>query len=371
MGFPGGFSRVSTIKRVIKWDLLWDPFFMTFVGGGGSLGGCTRCHAHACLFAKCSPFMWTWPPNLFVFLLGPFGSGFLDVWSKCHAPMCFLQIWLKFSTSHQRPCALYQIESRALSSFEELGLGEHSLLVPGLTVRMGGLVATAELATQRSSFFSAFLMTFLQMRRPQHHFFQAWITRLNIGLAKDGKRNHPQRSRQKSVGSKNSRPGLRPILILYGGSFNKLSSERMVGEWMMDPIKIPWFRHPGSSWSLVYLVRGGSRPNLTEGSLSAAMGCVVQGYLIDLGGAIWRLTTRFRGPRVITVYPAVPFDGKTAVLNIVGIFGSTPASSLCGGCIGVCKAFPPANRGSHGLEEEEEDEGGGRGEKERRGNRMK
>ncbi|KAL0923061.1 hypothetical protein M5K25_007106 [Dendrobium thyrsiflorum] len=46
----------------------------------------------------------------------------------------------------------------------------------------------------------------------------------------------------------------------------------MVGEWMMDPIKIPWFRHPGPSWSLVYLVRGGSRPNLTEGSLSAAMG---------------------------------------------------------------------------------------------------
>ncbi|KAL0926165.1 hypothetical protein M5K25_004558 [Dendrobium thyrsiflorum] len=57
----------------------------------------------------------------------------------------------------------------------------------------------------------------------------------------------------------------------------------MVGEWMMDPIKIPWFRHPGSSWSLVYLVRGGSRPNLTEGSLSVAMGCFVQGYLIDLG----------------------------------------------------------------------------------------
>ncbi|KAL0903439.1 hypothetical protein M5K25_027820 [Dendrobium thyrsiflorum] len=46
----------------------------------------------------------------------------------------------------------------------------------------------------------------------------------------------------------------------------------MVGEWMMDPINIPWFRHPGPSWSLVYLVRGGSRLNLTEGSLSAAMG---------------------------------------------------------------------------------------------------
>ncbi|KAL0928084.1 hypothetical protein M5K25_002322 [Dendrobium thyrsiflorum] len=60
----------------------------------------------------------------------------------------------------------------------------------------------------------------------------------------------------------------------------------MVGEWMMDPIKIPWFRHPGSSWSLVYLVRGGSRPNLTEGSLSAAMGCFVQGYLVDLEGFV-------------------------------------------------------------------------------------
>ncbi|KAL0904471.1 hypothetical protein M5K25_026591 [Dendrobium thyrsiflorum] len=53
--------------------------------------------------------------------------------------------------------------------------------------------------------------------------------------------------------------------------------ERMVGEWMMDPIKIPWFRRPGPSWSLVYLVRGGSRPNLTEGSLSAAMGFDVIG----------------------------------------------------------------------------------------------
>ncbi|KAL0912048.1 hypothetical protein M5K25_017991 [Dendrobium thyrsiflorum] len=39
----------------------------------------------------------------------------------------------------------------------------------------------------------------------------------------------------------------------------------------MDPIKIPWFRRPESSWSLVYLLRGGSRPNLAEGSLSAAM----------------------------------------------------------------------------------------------------
>ncbi|KAL0906149.1 hypothetical protein M5K25_024618 [Dendrobium thyrsiflorum] len=58
----------------------------------------------------------------------------------------------------------------------------------------------------------------------------------------------------------------------------------MVGEWMMDPIKIPWFRHSGSSWSLVYLVRGGSRPNLTEGSSSAAMGCFVRGYLIDREG---------------------------------------------------------------------------------------
>ena len=59
----------------------------------------------------------------------------------------------------------------------------------------------------------------------------------------------------------------------------------MMGGMKTNPIKIPWFRHPGLSWSLVYLVSGGSRPNLTEGSLSAAMGCVLQGDLIDLG---WR-----------------------------------------------------------------------------------
>ncbi|KAL0923924.1 hypothetical protein M5K25_004712 [Dendrobium thyrsiflorum] len=93
---------------------------------------------------------------------------------------------------------------------------------------------------------------------------------------------NPQRSRQKSVGSENSRPGLRPLFLFFKGTdgvLTELGSGRMVGEWMMDPIKIPWFRHPGPSWSLVYLVRGGSRPNLTEGSLSAAMGCFVQGYL--------------------------------------------------------------------------------------------
>ncbi|KAL0907276.1 hypothetical protein M5K25_021676 [Dendrobium thyrsiflorum] len=38
-----------------------------------------------------------------------------------------------------------------------------------------------------------------------------------------------------------------------------------------------------SSCSLIYLVRGGSRPNLTEGSLSATMGCFVQGYHVDMG----------------------------------------------------------------------------------------
>ncbi|KAL0908605.1 hypothetical protein M5K25_023107 [Dendrobium thyrsiflorum] len=104
------------------------------------------------------------------------------------------------------------------------------------------------------------------------------------------------------------------LLDSFTPLFSLLCQERhrMVGEWMMDPIKIPWFRHPGSSWSLVYLVRGGSRPNLTEGSLSAAMGCFVQGYLVDLGDAIWWRITWFRGPRVITVYPAVPFGGKTA-----------------------------------------------------------
>ncbi|KAL0913064.1 hypothetical protein M5K25_016496 [Dendrobium thyrsiflorum] len=72
-------------------------------------------------------------------------------------------------------------------------------------------------------------------------------------------------------------------LIFKVRDFTTLHLKRMVGEWMMDPINIPWFRHPGSSWSLVYLVRGGSRPNLTEGSSSAAMGCFVRGYLVDRG----------------------------------------------------------------------------------------
>ncbi|KAL0921915.1 hypothetical protein M5K25_005863 [Dendrobium thyrsiflorum] len=54
----------------------------------------------------------------------------------------------------------------------------------------------------------------------------------------------------------------------------------MVGEVKMNLIQIPWFLHPGISWSMVYLVRGVSRPNLTEGSLSAAIACFVQGYLV-------------------------------------------------------------------------------------------
>ncbi|KAL0907464.1 hypothetical protein M5K25_021877 [Dendrobium thyrsiflorum] len=81
----------------------------------------------------------------------------------------------------------------------------------------------------------------------------------------------------------------------------------MVGEWMMDPIKIPWFRHPGSSWSLVYLVRGGSRPNLTEESLSAAMGCFIQGYLVDRGfDAIGEHTGAGHNHNLV-----IPFDGES------------------------------------------------------------
>ncbi|PKU64414.1 Uricase [Dendrobium catenatum] len=52
---------------------------------------------------------------------------------------------------------------------------------------------------------------------------------------------------------------------------------------MIDPIKIHGSVIPDHNWSLVYLVRGGCRPNLTEGSLSAAMGCFVQGDLVDMG----------------------------------------------------------------------------------------
>ncbi|KAL0923352.1 hypothetical protein M5K25_007406 [Dendrobium thyrsiflorum] len=74
-----------------------------------------------------------------------------------------------------------------------------------------------------------------------------------------------------------------------------------------SPIKIPWFRRPGLSCSLVYLVRGGSRPNLTEGTLSAAMGCFVQEYLVDLGFDAVREHTGFGRDRNIMV----PFCGKT------------------------------------------------------------
>ncbi|KAL0923928.1 hypothetical protein M5K25_004716 [Dendrobium thyrsiflorum] len=109
---------------------------------------------------------------------------------------------------------------------------------------------------------------------------------------------------------------------------------RMVRGVMMSPIKIPWFRRSGPSWSLVYLVRGGSRPNLTEGSLSAAMGCFVQGYLADLGEHTGNDHDRnimvpfggkppgSEGPGRNRL-PTVPFDGK-----IVGARGHRGRKSL-------------------------------------------
>ncbi|KAL0924130.1 hypothetical protein M5K25_004938 [Dendrobium thyrsiflorum] len=89
------------------------------------------------------------------------------------------------------------------------------------------------------------------------------------------------------------------LLIFKGtdGVLTKLGSGRMVGEWMMDPIKIPWFRHPG----------GGSRPNLTEESLSAAMGCFVQGHLVDRGfNAIGEHTGAGHNRNIVT-----PFGGES------------------------------------------------------------
>ncbi|KAL0917500.1 hypothetical protein M5K25_012565 [Dendrobium thyrsiflorum] len=90
----------------------------------------------------------------------------------------------------------------------------------------------------------------------------------------------------------------------------------MVGGVMMSPIKIPWFRRPGPSWSLVYLVRGGSRPNLTEGSLSAAMGFDAIGehtgddhdrnIIVPFGGK----PSGSKGPGRNRL-PTVPFGGKT------------------------------------------------------------
>ncbi|KAL0915745.1 hypothetical protein M5K25_013198 [Dendrobium thyrsiflorum] len=100
----------------------------------------------------------------------------------------------------------------------------------------------------------------------------------------------------------------------------------MVGGVMMDPIKIPWFRRPGSSWSLVYLVRGGSRPNLTEGSLSAAMGFDAIGehtgddhdrnIMVPFGGK----PSGSEGPGRNRL-PTVPFGGKT--IGVVPLGGET------------------------------------------------
>ncbi|KAL0924156.1 hypothetical protein M5K25_004965 [Dendrobium thyrsiflorum] len=93
---------------------------------------------------------------------------------------------------------------------------------------------------------------------------------------------------------------MRPLILWSSDELRNegINSKRMVGGVMMNPIKIPRFRHPGPSWSMVYLVRGGSRPNLTEGSLSAAMSCFVQWYLRAPShnrlscGAIWRQNRR-------------------------------------------------------------------------------
>ncbi|KAL0923204.1 hypothetical protein M5K25_007249 [Dendrobium thyrsiflorum] len=82
----------------------------------------------------------------------------------------------------------------------------------------------------------------------------------------------------------------------------------MVGEWMMNSIKIPWFRRPRTSWSLVYLVRGGSRLNFTEGSLLAAIDCIVQGYLVDLGSK----PPSSEGLSYNRL-PVMSFGGKTAI----------------------------------------------------------
>ncbi|KAL0910668.1 hypothetical protein M5K25_018744 [Dendrobium thyrsiflorum] len=132
-----------------------------------------------------------------------------------------------------------------------------------------------------------------------------------------------------------TKEGKQPACILKRifAKGKQASCQRMVGEWMMDSIKIPWFRHPGPSRSLVYLVRGGSRPNLTEGSLSAAMGLDAIGehtgvghnrcIVVPFGGR----TTRFRGLRVITVYPAVPFGGETAGVLCSSLVSPMVASS--------------------------------------------
>ncbi|KAL0927599.1 hypothetical protein M5K25_001787 [Dendrobium thyrsiflorum] len=142
----------------------------------------------------------------------------------------------------------------------------------------------------------------------------------------------------------------------------------MEGEWMMGPIKIPWFRRPGPSWSLVYLVRGGSRPNLTEGSLSAAMGCFVQGYLVELGwmfrapshnrlscGAIWRQNRRLEDTyHVLTgkrmdIWVAFENVELTPPVKMYVQYGHHWGLGSLDSWIEPCRLCPPADRRSGSL----------------------
>ncbi|KAL0923065.1 hypothetical protein M5K25_007110 [Dendrobium thyrsiflorum] len=118
---------------------------------------------------------------------------------------------------------------------------------------------------------------------------------------------------------------------LYSELLGQVLTKRMVGGVMMSPIKIPWFRRPEPSWSLAYLVRGGSRPNLTEGSLSTAIGCFVQGF-----DAIGEYTSDDHDRNIMVPFggkppnsegpgrnrlPTVPFGGKT--IGVVPLGGET------------------------------------------------
>ncbi|KAL0926323.1 hypothetical protein M5K25_002541 [Dendrobium thyrsiflorum] len=82
------FSKVSTVRTSVIMGFLLDPFLMLLIGGGGSPGSYTGCHAqiHFSFFSLIISSR-PWPPDLFSLPPGPFDSGSLNHWFKCHTPM--------------------------------------------------------------------------------------------------------------------------------------------------------------------------------------------------------------------------------------------------------------------------------------------
>ncbi|KAL0918677.1 hypothetical protein M5K25_010700 [Dendrobium thyrsiflorum] len=102
-GSLGEFSKVSTVRTGVIMGFLLDPFLTLLIGGGGSPGSCTGCHAQIyfsffSLIISSRP----WPPDLFSLPPGPFSGGSPNMQFGCHTPMFTEWIVPSFSSLHPR-----------------------------------------------------------------------------------------------------------------------------------------------------------------------------------------------------------------------------------------------------------------------------